>query len=118
MSYYARRASAGVGLIVTEGTYVGHDSAGQSDDIPRFHGEKQLAGWKKVVDAVHAAGGTIAPQLWHRRARHRAPDQLTTPAGLFCQHLGHRHTRIGQPRERVLRRTERGPHPLSFLFLP
>jgi 2,4-dienoyl-CoA reductase-like NADH-dependent reductase (Old Yellow Enzyme family) len=64
-SYYARRAAAGVGLIVTEGTYVGHDSAGQSDDIPRFHGEKQLAGWKKVVDAVHAAGGTIAPQLWH-----------------------------------------------------
>ncbi|MFF6842153.1 NADH:flavin oxidoreductase [Streptomyces tanashiensis] len=64
-SYYARRAAAGVGLIVTEGTYVGHDSAGQSDRVPRFHGEEQLAGWAKVAESVHAAGGTIVPQLWH-----------------------------------------------------
>ncbi|MER5943108.1 NADH:flavin oxidoreductase [Streptomyces sp. NPDC001928] len=64
-SYYSRRAAAGVGLIVTEGTYVGHESAGQSDRVPRFHGEEQLAGWAKVADAVHAAGGTIVPQLWH-----------------------------------------------------
>ncbi|MEV6390481.1 NADH:flavin oxidoreductase [Nocardia xishanensis] len=64
-SYYARRAAAGVGLIVTEGTYVGHESAGQSDRVPRFHGEEQLAGWAKVAEAVHAAGGKIVPQLWH-----------------------------------------------------
>ncbi|MET7682605.1 NADH:flavin oxidoreductase [Streptomyces sp. NPDC005423] len=63
--YYARRAAAGVGLIVTEGTYVGHESAGQSDRVPRFHGEEQLAGWAKVAEGVHAAGGTIVPQLWH-----------------------------------------------------
>ncbi|MFJ8155303.1 NADH:flavin oxidoreductase [Streptomyces sp. NPDC094468] len=65
VSYYSRRAAAGVGLIVTEGTYVGHDSAGQSTRIPRFHGEEQLAGWAKVAEGVHAAGGTIVPQLWH-----------------------------------------------------
>ncbi|WP_280298051.1 NADH:flavin oxidoreductase [Nocardia neocaledoniensis] len=64
-SYYARRAAAGVGLIVTEGTYVGHDSAGNSDRVPRFHGEEQLAGWAQVAADVHAAGGTIVPQLWH-----------------------------------------------------
>ncbi|MDT0463582.1 NADH:flavin oxidoreductase [Streptomyces gibsoniae] len=64
-AYYARRAAAGVGLIVTEGTYVGHASAGQSSRVPRFHGEEQLAGWAKVAEAVHAAGGTIVPQLWH-----------------------------------------------------
>ncbi|MFH9860022.1 NADH:flavin oxidoreductase [Streptomyces sp. NPDC017202] len=64
-SYYGRRAAAGVGLVVTEGTYVGHDSAGQSDRVPRFHGEEQLAGWAKVAEAVHAGGGTIMPQLWH-----------------------------------------------------
>nr|WP_275942038.1 NADH:flavin oxidoreductase [Nocardia cerradoensis] len=64
-SYYARRAAAGVGLIVTEGTYVGHGSAGQSDRVPRFHGADQLAGWAKVAADVHAAGGTIVPQLWH-----------------------------------------------------
>ncbi|MEE3158920.1 MAG: NADH:flavin oxidoreductase, partial [Pseudomonadota bacterium] len=34
-------------------------------NVPYFHGEESLAGWKKVVDAVHAAGGKIAPQLWH-----------------------------------------------------
>jgi 2,4-dienoyl-CoA reductase-like NADH-dependent reductase (Old Yellow Enzyme family) len=64
-SYYARRAAAGVGLIVTEGTYVGHPSAGLSDRVPRFHGEEQLAGWAKVAEAVHAGGGAIVPQLWH-----------------------------------------------------
>ncbi|MFD4600213.1 NADH:flavin oxidoreductase [Streptomyces sp. NPDC058464] len=65
VSYYSRRAAAGVGLIVTEGTYVGHDSAGGSSRVPRFHGEEQLAGWAKVAEGVHAAGGTIVPQLWH-----------------------------------------------------
>ncbi|MFI6355851.1 NADH:flavin oxidoreductase [Streptomyces sp. NPDC050743] len=64
-SYYSRRAAAGVGLIVTEGTYVGHESAGNSARVPRFHGEERLAGWAKVAEDVHAAGGTIVPQLWH-----------------------------------------------------
>ncbi|MEU3983050.1 NADH:flavin oxidoreductase [Streptomyces sp. NPDC026672] len=65
VAYYARRAAAGVGLIVTEGTYIGHESAGSSDRVPRFHGEEQLAGWAKVAEGVHAAGGRIVPQLWH-----------------------------------------------------
>ncbi|MEV0523878.1 NADH:flavin oxidoreductase [Streptomyces sp. NPDC050439] len=63
--YYARRAAAGVGLIITEGTYVDHASAGTSDRVPRFYGDDALEGWRKVVDAVHAAGGKIIPQLWH-----------------------------------------------------
>jgi 2,4-dienoyl-CoA reductase-like NADH-dependent reductase (Old Yellow Enzyme family) len=75
VSYYARRAAAGVGLIVTEGTYVGHGSAGQSDRVPRFHGEEQLAGWAKVAEAVHAAGGTIVPQLWHIGMVRNAGDE-------------------------------------------
>ncbi|RFA10213.1 12-oxophytodienoate reductase [Subtercola boreus] len=62
--YYARRASH-LGLIVTEGTYVDHPSAGSSDRIPTFYGDEALAGWKSVVDAVHAEGGRIFPQLWH-----------------------------------------------------
>ena len=64
-AYYARRAAGGVGLIVTEGTLVDHPSAGTSDRVPRFHGEDALAGWAAVAEAVHAAGGTIVPQLWH-----------------------------------------------------
>ncbi|WP_067562532.1 NADH:flavin oxidoreductase [Nocardia acidivorans] len=63
--YYARRAAAGIGLIVTEGTYVGHESAGSSARVPHFYGDEALAGWSAVVDAVHQAGGRIMPQLWH-----------------------------------------------------
>ncbi|MDB1090190.1 NADH:flavin oxidoreductase [Streptomyces sp. ACA25] len=63
--YYARRAAGGVGLIITEGTYVDHDSAGTSDRVPRFYGEDALQGWTEVADAVHRAGGKIVPQLWH-----------------------------------------------------
>ena len=64
-AYYARRAAAGTGLIITEGTYVDHPTAGDVASVPRFHGEEQLAGWRGVVDAVHAEGGAIMPQLWH-----------------------------------------------------
>lgn len=64
VSYYARRAAAGVGLLITEGIYLSEDS-GPSTRVPRLFGEPQLAGWKRLVDAVHAEGGLIAPQLWH-----------------------------------------------------
>ncbi|MEU8899345.1 NADH:flavin oxidoreductase [Nocardia sp. NPDC048505] len=63
--YYARRAAAGIGLIVTEGTYVGHDSAGSSGRVPQFYGNEALAGWAAVAEEVHQAGGRIMPQLWH-----------------------------------------------------
>ncbi len=63
--YYRSRAEGGVGLIITEGTYIGHPAANGYADVPAFHGEQALAGWKKVVDEVHAAGGRIIPQIWH-----------------------------------------------------
>ncbi|NMP30376.1 NADH:flavin oxidoreductase [Thalassotalea sp. M1531] len=63
--YYRRRAQGGVGLIITEGTCVGHKAASGYPNVPMIAGEEALAGWKKVVDAVHEAGGKIAPQLWH-----------------------------------------------------
>jgi len=63
--YYARRARHEVGLIITEGTTVGHPASSSSTDVPRFHGADALAGWADVVGAVHAEGGKIAPQLWH-----------------------------------------------------
>ncbi len=65
VEYYRRRAAAGVGLIVTEGTTVDHPAANGYPHVPRFYGEDALAGWKRVVDAVHAEGGRIVPQLWH-----------------------------------------------------
>lgn len=65
VDYYRRRAQGDVGLIITEGTTVGHKAASFDSKIPNFHTPEALAGWKKVVEAVHAAGGKIAPQLWH-----------------------------------------------------
>ena len=65
VAYYERRAKHGVGLILTEGTTVDHPVATYHPDVPQFHGEAALAMWKKVADAVHAAGGSIFPQLWH-----------------------------------------------------
>lgn len=69
-AYYRRRAEAGMGLIITEGVGIDHPGAVGAGtmgehDIPVMYGDKALAGWKSVVDAVHAAGGKIAPQLWH-----------------------------------------------------
>ncbi|MEQ8804105.1 MAG: hypothetical protein RLP45_18890 [Haliea sp.] len=65
VEYYRRRAAGGTGLFITEGTCVGHIAASGYPDVPYFHGEERLAGWRRVVEAVHAEGGKIAPQLWH-----------------------------------------------------
>jgi 2,4-dienoyl-CoA reductase-like NADH-dependent reductase (Old Yellow Enzyme family) len=64
-AYYARRAAGGTGLIITEGTYVGHPSSGEHDQVSRLYGDAALAGWARVVEAVHEAGGVIFPQLQH-----------------------------------------------------
>jgi 2,4-dienoyl-CoA reductase-like NADH-dependent reductase (Old Yellow Enzyme family) len=63
--YYARRAEGDVGLIVSEGTVVDRPASSYDPNIPHFYGEKPLHGWKSVIDKVHAAGGIMAPQLWH-----------------------------------------------------
>ncbi|MYM62254.1 NADH:flavin oxidoreductase [Pseudomaricurvus sp. HS19] len=65
VEYYRRRAAGGVGLIITEGTCVDHIAAHGFPHVPNFYGDEALAGWRKVVEAVHAEGGKIAPQLWH-----------------------------------------------------
>src|SRR5690606_879812 len=77
VGYYRRRAEAGVGLLITEGTTVNHKAANGYEQVPAFHGAA-LDGWKKVVDAVHEAGGRIIPQLWHVGAVRRpgiGPDK-------------------------------------------
>lgn len=63
--YYRRRAAGGTGLIITEGTCVGHKAASGYPDVPFIAGQEALAGWREVVDAVHHEGGKIAAQLWH-----------------------------------------------------
>lgn len=65
VAYYRRRAEGGTGLIITEGTNPDHPASSAYPNVPGFYGKAGLAGWKKVVEAVHAAGGRIIPQLWH-----------------------------------------------------
>ena len=63
--YYARRAEGEIGLIVSEGAVVNRPASSYDPNIPRFYGKNPLRGWKTVIDKVHAAGGVMAPQLWH-----------------------------------------------------
>jgi N-ethylmaleimide reductase len=60
--YYAQRAAAG--LIVSEATQVSRQGQGYSF-TPGIYSPAQVAGWRQVTDAVHAAGGRIFLQLWH-----------------------------------------------------
>ncbi|MFC9297354.1 alkene reductase [Streptomyces sp. NPDC057011] len=93
-THYAQRASAG--LIIAEGTTP--SAVGQTyPHIPGIHSAEQIAGWRRVTDAVRAAGGRMFLQLQHGgRVGHpdtsghvplapsavRFPEQLQTPAGL------------------------------------
>jgi N-ethylmaleimide reductase len=61
-TYYAQRASAG--LIVSEATQVSPQGVGYPG-TPGIYSAEQVAGWKGVTDAAHAAGGRIFLQLWH-----------------------------------------------------
>ena len=61
-TYYTQRASAG--LIITEATQISPEGQGYLD-TPGIYSPAQVAGWRRVTDAVHAAGGKIVIQLWH-----------------------------------------------------
>lgn len=60
--YYAQRASAA--LIVTEAAQISPQGKGYSF-TPGIYSPEQVAGWRLVTNAVHAAGGRIFLQLWH-----------------------------------------------------
>lgn len=60
--YYRQRAS--VGLILTEASPVCAEGHGYPR-TPGIHTPEQVAGWKRVTEAVHDVGGRIALQLWH-----------------------------------------------------
>ena len=62
VTYYAQRASAG--LLVTEGSQVSLQGIGYPN-TPGIHTDAQVAGWRRVTDAVHERGGRIFLQLWH-----------------------------------------------------
>jgi N-ethylmaleimide reductase len=89
--YYAQRATPG-GLLIAEASPVLASGFGNSG-VPGIYSEAQVAGWREVVDAVHAKGGIIFLQLWHvGRVSHSsfqpggvlpvAPSAVAIPADL------------------------------------
>ena len=60
--YYAQRAAAG--LIITEATAISQQGTG-CPNTPGIYTAEQVAGWQRVVEAVHQADGRIFLQLWH-----------------------------------------------------
>lgn len=62
VDYYRQRATAG--LIVSEGSQISPEAVGYIR-TPGIYSPEQVAGWKEVTTAVHAAGGRIVCQLWH-----------------------------------------------------
>jgi 2,4-dienoyl-CoA reductase-like NADH-dependent reductase (Old Yellow Enzyme family) len=90
VEHYAQRA--GVGLNVTEGTYP--DPQGQAFvGQPGIVTDEQVAGWRRVAEAVHARGGRIVLQVMHGgRVTH--PDvnggrRVVAPSALAIQGAGH-----------------------------
>ncbi len=62
LRHYVQRASAG--LILTEATSISPQGVGYPN-TPGIWSEEQIAGWRKITDAVHQADGKIVLQLWH-----------------------------------------------------
>lgn len=96
VEYYAQRASAG-GLLIAEATPVSIRGNGYHG-APGIYADEQIAGWKKVVDAVHAKGGRIFLQLFHAgRQSHRdlqpGGDAPLAPSAVSFDGLAH--TRSG-----------------------
>ena len=86
-TYYRRRAEGEVGLIISEGTVVDRPISRNDPAIPFFHGAGPLAGWDGVIDAVHAAGGKMGPQIWHTgsvpsRSKWEPDRPVESPSGL------------------------------------
>jgi N-ethylmaleimide reductase len=90
VEYYAQRASAG--LIISEGTQPSAVGQGYLN-TPGLHSAEQVAGWRRVADAVHERGGRIVAQLMHAgRVSHPdnkhgletvAPSALAAPNQMF-----------------------------------
>ena len=105
--YYRRRAAGGVGLIITEGVRLPAPAAGHPHAIPTLAGDEVLAGWTRVVDAVHGEDATIAAQLWHQGALRDDADGVVprSPSGIDG---------FGKPRGRALESDEL--HRIAELF--
>jgi N-ethylmaleimide reductase len=91
------RQRAGVGLVITEGTYPNAESRAYPGQ-PGIVTDEQAAGWRRVADAVHAEGGRIVMQVMHGgRVSHTditGTDRIVAPSAIAIQ--GEAHTPNGK----------------------
>ena len=95
VEHYRQRAS--FGLITTEGTWPSQESKAY-DGQPGIVTDEQVAGWKRVADAVHAEGGQIVMQVMHGgRVSHTditRTDRIVAPSAIAID--GQVHTATGK----------------------
>lgn len=94
--YYGARAES-AGLVIAEATQVSFGAQGYCR-TPGAHSAQQLAGWQRVTDAVHDAGGKIVLQIWHcgRITNHLnrvsgdavAPSAVQAPGQMYTDQQG------------------------------
>ncbi|KAF5368684.1 hypothetical protein D9757_010221 [Collybiopsis confluens] len=84
LEYYKQRAKS-AGLIITEGTLISQQGT-EWPHAPGLWNKEQVAGWKKITDAVHAEGSFIFAQLWHlgRVSHPDAPEQKTSGLPVYA----------------------------------
>jgi 2,4-dienoyl-CoA reductase-like NADH-dependent reductase (Old Yellow Enzyme family) len=91
--YYADFARGGFGLILTEGIYPDSVYAPAYERQPGLATRDQLAGWRRVTDAVHEAGGIIVAQLMHPGALSQCLEDTLAPSAV--QPLGEKMPEYG-----------------------
>jgi N-ethylmaleimide reductase len=97
VEYYTQRASKG-GLIISEATPVSIRGNGYAG-APGVYSDRQIAGWRRVTDAVHAKGGRIFLQLWHVGRQSHADlqpngDAPVAPSAIAAE--GYAYTKRGE----------------------
>lgn len=84
--YFTAYAEGGFGLIITDGTYFDHLYSQAYPNQPAIVTDEQVAAWRKITDAVHAAGGRIVLQLMHAGAlvqgNHHRGEQGIAPSAI------------------------------------
>ncbi|GAW02943.1 FMN-linked oxidoreductase [Lentinula edodes] len=84
LEYYQQRAKS-AGLIITEGVLITPQGS-EWPHAPGIWSKEQIAGWKKITDAVHQEGSVIYAQLWHlgRTSHPDAPEQKATGLPVYA----------------------------------
>jgi N-ethylmaleimide reductase len=86
LEYYGQRASEG-GLIISEATAISITGRGWYG-APGMYSDEQVAGWERIVGAVHAKGGRLFSQFWHtgRASHHEMTNGLMPVAPSVVPH--------------------------------